>query len=70
MIGKNEKMGGFGGKGLDSENCFLKQSSGRDELEEMFGFCFSAQWPEALPTATGHDEEEERGRHRESLCES
>jgi hypothetical protein len=70
VIGENEKIGGFGGEGLYPQDCFLKQSFGGDEFEKMFGLGFSAQRPEALTTATGHDEEEERGRHRKSLCES
>jgi hypothetical protein len=70
VIGENEKFGGAGGEGFYAENRFLKQGFGRNQFEKVFGFGFTAQGPEAFPTATGHDEEEERGRHRESLCES
>jgi hypothetical protein len=70
VIGENEKFGGVVGEGFDSENRFLKQGFGRNQFEKVFGFGFTAEGPEAFPTATGHDEEEERRGHRKSLCEN
>jgi len=60
VIGENEEIGGIGGERFDAEDRFLKKGFGRDKLEEMFGFRFTAQGPESFPAAAGHDEEEER----------
>ena len=61
VVGEDQKMGGFAGEGLESEDSLLEQGLGGDQFEEVFGLGLSAEGPETLAGASRHDEEEERG---------
>ena len=60
VVGEDQKMGGFAGEGLESEDSLLEQGLGGDQFEEVFGLGLSAEGPETLAGASRHDEEEER----------
>jgi hypothetical protein len=66
VVGEDKKMGGFVYEGLYPKNGFLKKSFGGDQFEEVFRFGLAAEGPKTFATATGHNEQEERG-HRRSL---
>jgi len=56
VIGENEKVRRLRGEGFNSEDGFLKEGFGGNQFEEVFGFRFATEGPEAFAAATGHDE--------------
>jgi hypothetical protein len=56
VIGENEEVRRLRGEGFYAEDGFLKEGFGGNQFEEVFGFGFAAEGPEAFAAAPGHDE--------------